>query len=74
MAIKTYLVAVRGDKLSDVSPQWVEQLRQIPGVKVHEASADQARITSDETGIKAVRSALISHWLVEEEKPRGPAD
>jgi hypothetical protein len=73
MAIKTYLVAVRGDKLSDVSPEWVEQLRQIPGVQVHETSADQARITSDESGINAVRSALISHCLIEEEKPRRPA-
>ncbi|MCK1502130.1 hypothetical protein [Bradyrhizobium sp. 188] len=62
--------AVRGDKIGKVSPEWVEQLRQVPGVEVHEADADQARISSDESGIRRLRSALSSDYLIEEEMRR----
>jgi hypothetical protein len=70
METKSYLVALRSEKIGKISPGWAGQLGAIPGVEVQGATADQARILTDESGIKKVRSMLNADFLIEEEVRR----
>lgn len=67
MPEKSYIVAPRSAKRADVSPQWMDQLQRIPGVKVQAVNIDQARIRADENGIRAVRASLGADFLIEGE-------
>jgi hypothetical protein len=70
MPQKSYIVALRSDKLNDVSPQWADQLHGITGVEVQGASAEQARIKADDMGIRTLRAKLSANFLIEEESFR----
>lgn len=70
MRQKTYIVAVKSEKEDEVSPDWVEQLRELSGVQVRGGTRDQVRILADEEGIEHVRRALGGYYLIEEEVSR----
>jgi hypothetical protein len=70
MRQKSYIVALRSDKMNDVSPQWADQLHGIAGVEVQGASAEQARIKADDVGIRTLRAKLNANFLIEEESLR----
>ena len=70
MPRKCYIVAVKSDKQDRVSPRWVDELRNVAGVEVHGAHADQARIMADESAIRTLRAKLTGDFLIEEEFPR----
>jgi hypothetical protein len=67
MSEKSYIVAPRSGARDGISPQWIEELHGIPGVKVRAANAEQARISADEVGIRTLRAKLTRNFLVEEE-------
>jgi hypothetical protein len=67
MGTRSYVVALQSEKIGKISPEWTGQLGAIPGVEVQGATADQARILTDESGIKKVRSMLNADVLIEEE-------
>ena len=67
MGIRNYVVALRSEKVGKISPQWAGLLNAIPGVEVQAATADQARILTDENGIRKVRLMLDADFLIEEE-------
>ncbi len=72
MTAKTYVVALRSDRIGKVSPHWPGQLAGIAGVEVHDSNPDQARIRADDHGIRQVRAAFNADFLIEEEVPRSP--
>jgi hypothetical protein len=70
MPRKNYIVAVRSNKLGQVSQRWQDDQQAMPGVEVQECDPDGARIAVDESGIGTLRAKLGADFLIEEEYPR----
>jgi len=66
MSERTYIVAVKSDKRELVSPDWIKQLDDVPGVKVQNKTPSQAVISADDEGINHVRRQFKDSFIIEE--------
>jgi hypothetical protein len=65
---KTYVVAPKSAEPN--SGQWLEKIRNVPGVRFLSGTPDQALVAADQEGIARLKALLGPDFMIEEQLGR----
>lgn len=74
MSKQAYIVRIRRDKLSATPTDWLQKVKNTPGVEVVGSYGHQAHILADDEAIGRVRSQFENVAFIEESTTRTPLD